>query len=228
MANLTPQQVAGYAKAAGFPASEIATATAVAFAESGGNPSASHRNTNGSSDYGLWQINTIHGSLLNQGDRNNPADNAKMAYTVWQRAGGKWTPWATYNSQKFRTFLPQATLAAGNPTLPTTTTQPTPQTPAGTGATPEGGATAPVDAAGNPVAASSGGILDTLGSLAQSFGAIPKIIGTLLSGGLWLRVGAFLAGGILIMFSLIRLSGAETAVKGLVKTAVAVGTKGAV
>jgi hypothetical protein len=223
MANLTPQQVAGYAKAAGFPASEIATATAVAFAESGGNPSASHRNTNGSTDYGLWQINTIHGSLLNQGDRNNPADNAKMAYTVWQRAGGKWTPWATYNSQKFRTYLPQATLAAGNPTLPTTTTQPTPQSPEGTGAVPAGGATAT-----DPAAAQSAGILDTLGSLAQSFGAIPKIIGTLLSGGLWLRVGAFIAGGILIMFSLIRLSGAETAVKGLVKTAVAVGSKGVV
>lgn len=224
MANLTPQQVAGYAKAAGFPASEIATATAVAFAESGGNPSASHRNTNGSTDYGLWQINTIHGSLLNQGDRNNPMDNAKMAYTVWQRAGGKWSPWATYNSQRYRTYLPQATLAAGNPTP--ATTGPTPQSPAGTGATAEGGATAP--AATDPAAAQSAGILDTLGSLAQSFGAIPKIIGTLLSGGLWLRVGAFIAGGILIMFSLIRLSGAETAVKGLVKTAVAVGTKGAI
>jgi hypothetical protein len=220
MAKLTPQQVAGYAKAAGFPASEIATATAVAFAESGGNTDAINRNTNGSTDHGLWQINTIHGSLLNQGDRNNPADNAKMAYTVWQRAGGKWTPWATYNSQKFRTFLPQATLAAGNPTLPTTTTQPTPQTPAGTGATPVGGATAPATDPGQ-----SSGILDTLGSLAQSFGAIPKIIGTLLSGGLWLRVGAFLAGGILIMFSLVRLSGAESAIKAGVKLAV---TKGAI
>lgn len=224
MAKLTPQQVAGYAKAAGFPASEIATATAVAFAESGGNTDAVNRNTNGSTDHGLWQINTIHGSLLNQGDRNNPADNAKMAYTVWQRAGGKWTPWATYNNQRFRTFLPQATLAAGNPTLPTTTTQPTPQTPAGTGAVPAGGATAATD----PAAAQSAGILDSLGSLAQSFGAIPKIIGTLLSGGLWLRVGAFIAGGILIMLSLIRLSGAESALKATAKTAIAVGTKGVI
>jgi len=196
----------------------------VAFAESGGRPEAVNRNTNGSTDHGLWQINTIHGSLLNQGNRNNPADNAKMAYTVWQRAGGKWTPWATYNNQRYRTFLPQATLAAGNPTLPTTTTQPTPQTPAGTGATPVGGATAPTDP--NAVPAASGGILDSLGSLAQSFGAIPKIIGTLLSGGLWLRVGAFIAGGILILLSLIRLSGAETAIKSTVKNAVAVGTKG--
>jgi Lysozyme like domain len=196
----------------------------VAFAESGGRPEAVNRNTNGSTDHGLWQINTIHGSLLNQGNRNNPADNAKMAYTVWQRAGGKWTPWATYNSQKYRAFLPQATLAAGNPTLPTTTTQPTPQTPAGTGATPVGGATEPTGTV-DPAAAQSAGILDTLGSLAKSFGAIPKIIGTLLSGGLWLRVGAFIAGGILIMFSIVRLSGAENAIKAGVKMAV---TKGAI
>src|SRR4029077_12090642 len=98
MARLTAQQIAWYAQQAGFPPEEIARATAVALAESGGDPAATHTNTNRSVDYGLWQINSVHGGLLNQGDKFNPLDNAKMALTVWRGAGGKWTPLSVYNS----------------------------------------------------------------------------------------------------------------------------------
>ena len=112
---LTAAQIAGYAKAAGFPDDQIATATAVALAESGGNPTATNRNRNGSTDYGIWQINSVHGSVLSSGNASDPAANARMAYTIYKQAGNSWTPWSTYTSQRFRTFLPTATFAAARP-----------------------------------------------------------------------------------------------------------------
>jgi hypothetical protein len=46
---------------AGGRTSAANMAAAIAMAESSGNPSASNRNTDGSIDRGLWQINSIHG-----------------------------------------------------------------------------------------------------------------------------------------------------------------------
>jgi hypothetical protein len=197
MAKLTAQQIAGAAKAAGFPANELATATAVALAESGGETTATNRNTNGSVDYGLWQINTVHGSLLSQGDKFNPDDNAKMAYTVWSRAGNKWSPWSAYNNQRYRTFLPQASLAAAAPTA----------TPAS--------ATIPNPTPGGAAMAAAGGTADIL-----------SLISGLTSGGLWTRIGAFLLGGILILFSLWKLTGAGDIIVQTGKLAAKVGSRG--
>lgn len=197
MAKLTAQQIAGAAKAAGFPDSELATATAVALAESGGETTATNRNTNGSVDYGLWQINTVHGSLLSQGDKFNPTDNAKMAYTVWNGAGRKWSPWSAYNNQRYRTFLPQATLAAAAPTA----------TPASV--------EIPNPTPGGAAMAATGGIGDIVGLLSG-----------LTSGGLWTRLGAFLLGGILVLFSLWKLTGAGDIIVQTGKLAAKVGSRG--
>ena len=90
--------MAQLARAAGFPDGQVAVAVAIALAESSGHPAATNHNTNGSFDFGLWQINTVHGALLTTGAWCVPADNAAMAHTVWTRAGGSWTPWSTYNS----------------------------------------------------------------------------------------------------------------------------------
>lgn len=114
---ISDTEIAAAAKAAGFPQTEIATAVAVALAESGGNPSATHRNTNGSSDYGLWQINSVHASLLQSGPWKDPVANARMALTVWNTAGHgghNWSPWSTYNNQKYRLYLLRGQAAAGN------------------------------------------------------------------------------------------------------------------
>ncbi|MGI8680922.1 MAG: transglycosylase SLT domain-containing protein, partial [Mycobacteriales bacterium] len=63
--------------AAGFPAAELVTAVAVAGAESGWNPSATHVNSNGSIDRGEWQINSVHADLLRLGDWRDPLTNAR-------------------------------------------------------------------------------------------------------------------------------------------------------
>lgn len=112
-ATIPDDAIAGFAIAAGFPQNEIVTAVAVALAESSGNPAAVNHNTDGSTDSGLWQINSIHTDL--SGNPFDPSTNAKMAFTIWQRAGGKWTPWSAYTSGRYRMFTGRAQVAAGQP-----------------------------------------------------------------------------------------------------------------
>lgn len=124
--NLSPAQIAGYAQAAGFAGGEIAVATAIAMAESGGNPRAHNSNAaTGDNSYGLWQINML-GKLeaprrLAFGITSNeqlfdPMTNAKAAKHVRMTQG--WTAWSVYGGQAFRSALPEATRAANAPVPP--------------------------------------------------------------------------------------------------------------
>lgn len=216
MAKLTAQQIAGYALAAGFPPAEIATATAVALSESGGETTASNRNTNGSYDYGLWQINTVHGSLLNQGNKFDPLDNAKMALTVWQRAGNKWTPWVVYKSGVYRTNLPIASLAAAKP-------DDVSSKPGAAGSAPavDDPNTGPIDT----VASGLSGIAASISEFGKTLTSINTFVQALFSGGTWLRIGAFIMGCTLLLFSFVRLTGADKAVVAVGKAAATVATK---
>ena len=102
---LSVAQIASTMRAAGWPEDAIPTGIAIVLAESGGNPRAVNTaNRNGSVDYGLFQINTVHGSLLSQGDKFNPVDNARMALKVYKQAGNSWKPWSTFNSGKYKDF----------------------------------------------------------------------------------------------------------------------------
>lgn len=80
-------KVISWAHWAGFPVDELHTAVAVAYAESLGDYSALNYNNDGSTDMGLWQINSIHGFS----NLDNPAMNALAAFDVWQSQG--WTAW---------------------------------------------------------------------------------------------------------------------------------------
>lgn len=102
---LTPAQIAQAVVSAGFPANEVETAVAVAMAESSGVPTATNRNTNGSTDYGLFQINSIHSGILARGTWSSPVDNAVMALKVWRDAGGSWSPWVTYKTGAYRKYM---------------------------------------------------------------------------------------------------------------------------
>ena len=109
---LTPAQIAAAMREAGWDDAAIPIGVAVALAESGGNPRAvNNKNRNGSSDYGLFQINSIHANLLTTGDRFNPVDNARMALTVYRQAGSSWKPWAAYNSGAHTKFISASDLA---------------------------------------------------------------------------------------------------------------------
>lgn len=112
------------ASSAGFPAAQLDVAVAVAGAESGYNPAATNHNTNGSTDYGMWQINSAHADLLGGHDWRDPSQNAWMAFQVWRQAGGSWTPWATFNSGAYRQYLPAGSTAPSAASAPACTSPP--------------------------------------------------------------------------------------------------------
>lgn len=88
-------------KRAGFPESEWDTALKVATAESGLDPKAvNNANKNGTSDYGLFQINSIHKPTAQE--KTDPYANAKRAYKIFQEAGNKWTPWSAFNNGSYK------------------------------------------------------------------------------------------------------------------------------
>ena len=98
--------IAAAAQAAGFTGPDLTTAVAVALAESGGDPLAIHINRDGSRDLGLWQVNgRAHPDLIASGDWRDPATNARMAFTVWQAAGGSFTPWVTFTTGSYAKFM---------------------------------------------------------------------------------------------------------------------------
>jgi hypothetical protein len=219
MARLNEFQIAGYALAAGFPPNEIATATAVALAESGGDTNATNHNTNGSYDYGIWQINTVHGGLLNQGDKFNPLDNAKMALTIWKGAGNKWTPWSVYKSGVYRAQLLKGTAGAAKPAMPGSAPaadawKPPLVSPEGEPMTNPEGEVIPPSSPLDPVVNTLGSVVTSLQTLTDT---LTTTISTLLSGGFWLRIGAFVVGALLIAVSLLKLSNVDKVVAAIPK-----------
>lgn len=77
-----------------------AIAAAIAMAESGGVINAVNHNTNGSTDRGLWQINSVHGSQ----STFNELANARAAVAI-SNNGTNWTPWVTFNTGAYKKYL---------------------------------------------------------------------------------------------------------------------------
>lgn len=116
MTTLSDAQVAGYAKSAGFTGGDVAICVAVCHAESGCRTDVvNNDNANGTRDYGLMQINSSHAQLLSSGNWQNPGDNMRMAYAVFQSQG--WRAWSTYNSGAYKPFLVAGLAASGAPAL---------------------------------------------------------------------------------------------------------------
>ncbi len=95
---------------AGFSGPDLATAVAVAMAESGGDPHA--YNPEGS--YGLWQIYLPAHSEFAGLDPFDPPTNAYMAFDVYSKARG-FSPWTMYKNRKYLAFLPPGLPPAASP-----------------------------------------------------------------------------------------------------------------
>ncbi len=83
-------------------------AYAVCMAESGGKATIDNAglNRDGSTDYGLMQINSIHADMV-AGDLEslrNPEVNLRVAYSISQ-GGTDWTPWSAYKSGAYLKWL---------------------------------------------------------------------------------------------------------------------------
>ena len=80
-------------ESAGGSSGAAFTAAEIAMAESGGRQYASLNNTNGTTDRGYWQINSVHGALSTY----DAAGNARAAVRL-SGDGTNWGPWVTYNA----------------------------------------------------------------------------------------------------------------------------------
>jgi len=62
-------------------------------------------NRDGSVDYGLFQINSIHADMVggNLESLRDPATNIATAYKVYAARG--WNAWSTYNNSKYQKYL---------------------------------------------------------------------------------------------------------------------------
>lgn len=104
---LTPAQIAAYASAAGFTGSALDTATAIALAESSGNPYVvGDTSITPGGSVGLWQINLAAHPEYSAADLLDPQANANAAYAVYQQAGGTFSPWTTFNTGAYAANLP--------------------------------------------------------------------------------------------------------------------------
>lgn len=75
------------------PADKAALAAAVAVAESGGGQNSVNVNSDGSTDRGLWQINSVHGAL----STFDPYLNVNAAIGI-SNNGSNWNAWTTYTN----------------------------------------------------------------------------------------------------------------------------------
>lgn len=87
---------------------DVRIAYAICMAESGG---VAHKdnaglNKDGTVDYGLMQVNSIHADMVG-GDLEslrNPQVNMRVAYSLSHK-GNDWTAWSAYNNGKYKDFL---------------------------------------------------------------------------------------------------------------------------
>ncbi len=75
-------------------------AAAIALAESGGKANATNHNTNGSTDRGLWQINSVHGAQSTY----NVKLNTRAAISI-SGNGKDWSPWTTFQTGAYKKYL---------------------------------------------------------------------------------------------------------------------------
>jgi Lysozyme like domain len=114
--NLTASQIAQYASNAGFTGSALIDATAIALAESSGNPSAYNPeiaagNPPGLGSYGLWQINLNAHPEFAGLNLNDPQTNANCAYQIYSNRSSSFTDWSTFKSGAYAQYVAQVSCA---------------------------------------------------------------------------------------------------------------------
>lgn len=123
MTDLSAIQIARLAAKVGWPTDQIANITAIALAESSGNPSAASSDSNGGA-FGLTQINRQEFAKYGKGNIDDPRANLAAALAYWRVAG--YNPWCTatpamnhgqtgcsgYGSGNAAQYMAQATAAA--------------------------------------------------------------------------------------------------------------------
>lgn len=83
-------------------------AAAIALAESSGRSNAINKNTNGSTDYGCWQINSVHKYDATQLLAPDQRYNARAAVAI-SGGGSNFSPWVAYKNGAYEKYLQAGT-----------------------------------------------------------------------------------------------------------------------
>lgn len=115
--------IAVYASNAGFSGPDMATAVAIALAESSGNPNSYNPETAakggtpiGKGSYGLWQIYLRDHPEFAGWNLYDPQTNANAAFSIYQRKGG-FTDWSTFTQGTYAKYLSLVPPIPGAPPL---------------------------------------------------------------------------------------------------------------
>jgi hypothetical protein len=109
VSKVSDQVIVQSAEGAGWRLDDLTTAVAVALAESGGDATATHHNTDGSTDYGLWQVNDVHSGHKAPEGWADPATNGRLAHAVFVKQG--WHAWSAHNSGRYLLYMGRARVA---------------------------------------------------------------------------------------------------------------------
>ena len=158
---LSTSETARLLRNAGFPESAIGKMVCTAKYESSFYERATNRNTNGSVDYGLFQINSVHlrdaGCPSSTSALFDAATNAKCAYAIYRMQGNN----AWYGYQKHRAEC-NSTPAPASGSAPAPSSTPT-------GADPSPDNTAADDSGGGCYSATLGDMLDANACVQSKF-----------------------------------------------------------
>ena len=106
------------ASRAGFSGERLVTAVAVGMGESSCRPDAHNANgptkgcPNGSTDRGLWQINSCWHPSVSKSCAYDAQCNANAAYRI-SSGGANWKPWVAYTNGRYKNYLNEARAAVG-------------------------------------------------------------------------------------------------------------------
>jgi hypothetical protein len=115
---LNAAQIAQLASNAGFTEQDLATAVAVALAESGGkvdayNPETAAGTPEGKGSYGLWQIYLKMHPEYTPAALLDPQTNANAAFKIYQQRGETFAAWSTYTNGAYLAHAAEAGNATG-------------------------------------------------------------------------------------------------------------------
>jgi hypothetical protein len=217
--SLSMTELAGYVVRY-FPPEAQATAVAIAWHESRGNPAALNDKNNtppGSRDRGLWQINDFWNPQVSDACAFDPDCSTRAAADLYRRAG--WAPWATFKRGAHRPFLEQAEAAIEQ-------TRTKAGAPAEWKASDDGGWLPGLPDPGDVIDAVGGGVQRAAEAVGTAFSFVTTIVQALTSGSFWRRVGKGVLGVALVgtAFVVIR---ADTLGGKTRRAALAAATKGA-
>lgn len=94
---------------AGGPKSAENMAASIALAESAGRADATEHDADGTVDRGLWQINSVHGSLSTYDELGSARSAVSLSH-----GGQDWSPWVTFKNGRYKQFLSEAASSAGS------------------------------------------------------------------------------------------------------------------